>query len=637
MNTLNQYFEHQAALRPDATALVIKDSSLTYAKLNLRANRLAAILREEGIGPQHMVAVLMDRSVEMIVATLGIIKAGGAYVPLDPSYPQERLAVMLGETQADVLITQSHLAACAPPHRAFVMEIDSEWGSDIGDEYPDLVNLNTSESLAYVMYTSGSTGRPKGVMVPHRAVTRLVLGANYVKLDSDSVVLQLAPVSFDASTFEIWGPLLNGGKCVLFPKNGPPDICELSAALKEKEVNTLWLTASLFNNIVTDSPKVLDGVSQLLTGGEALSARHVRMAGELFPDIRLINGYGPTETTTFAAAYSIPNPIPDTWNSIPIGYAITETDLYVLDDDMKQVPQGIQGELFVGGSGVALGYLNQPELTKQQFVSNPFSDDPDSRLYRTGDIVNADADGCMHFVGRKDDQVKLRGFRIEPGEIEHVLKGHPTVLDAKVIVLHDAADQKRLIAYLICAKDEVVTTSELRHFLEGYVPEYMIPACFVFLDSFPLSTNGKLDRAKLPAPGKERPRIDQHFVAPRNKLEKWLAEIWQDLLNLDSVGVRDRFFELGGDSLHAARFINQIQKELGVTVPLVSIYNAFSIERFAKLLEEEFGSFVAKRLNLSIKQRNISEAGSNRNVRIERRGNAAARRYARTARNIQET
>lgn len=634
MNTLNQYFEHQAALRPDATAVVNEDSSLTYAELNRRANRLAAILRAEGIRPQQMVAVLMDRSIEMIVATLGIIKAGGAYVPLDPSYPSERLALMLGETRAGVLITQSHLAPGAPPHRASVMEIDSDWGSDIGDEYPDLANLNTSESLAYVMYTSGSTGRPKGVMVPHRAVMRLVLNANYVKLDSDSVVLQLAPVSFDASTFEIWGPLLNGGRCVLFPKSGPPDLCELGAVLKEKEVNTLWLTASLFNTIVTDSPEVLDGVSQLLTGGEALSARHIRMAGELFPDTRLINGYGPTETTTFAAAYSIPNPIPDTWNSIPIGYPITETDLYVLDDDMKQVQPGIEGELFVGGSGVALGYLNQPELTLQQFVSNPFSDDPDSRLYRTGDIVNADADGCIHFVGRKDDQVKVRGFRIELGEIEHVLKGHVAVRDARVIVQQDAADQKRLIAYLICSKDEVVTHGELRHFLEGSVPEYMIPACFVFLDSFPLSANGKLDRAKLPAPGKERPRIDQHFVAPRNKLEKWLVEIWQDLLNLESVGVQDRFFELGGDSLQAARFINQIQRELGVSVPLVSIYNAFSIERFAKLLDEEFGTFVAKRLNLSVKQRSITEGGSNPNVRIERRGIAAARRHARTARNI---
>lgn len=634
MNTLNQYFEHRAALRPDTTAVVNKDSSLTYAELNRRANRLAAILRDKGIRPQQMVAVLMDRSIEMIVATLGIIKAGGAYVPLDPSYPSERLALMLSETRAGVLITQSHLAAGAPPHRASVMEIDSDWGSNIGDECPDPANLNTSESLAYVMYTSGSTGRPKGVMVPHRAVMRLVLGANYVKLDSDSVVLQLAPVSFDASTFEIWGPLLNGGKCVLFPKNGPPDICELSAVLKEKEVNTLWLTASLFNTIVTESPEVLEGVSQLLTGGEALSARHVRMAGELFPDMRLINGYGPTETTTFAAAYSIPNLIPDTWNSIPIGYPITETDLYVLDDDMKRVQPGIEGELFIGGSGVALGYLDQPELTNQQFVSNPFSDDPNSRLYRTGDIVNADADGCIHFVGRKDDQVKVRGFRIELGEIEHVLNGHVAVRDAKVIVQQDATDQKRLVAYLICAKDEVVTNTDLRHFLEGYVPEYMIPACFVFLNSFPLSANGKFDRARLPVPGKERPRIDQHFVAPRNKLEKWLVEIWQDLLNLECVGVQDRFFELGGDSLQAARFINQIQKELGVSIPLVSIYNAFSIERFAKLLDEEFGSFVAKRLNLSIKQRSITEGGSNPNVRIERRGIAAARRHARTARNI---
>ncbi len=632
MNTLNQYFEHQAALIPDAIALVIKDRSLTYAELNRRANRMAAILREKGVGPEHMVAILMDRSIEMIVATLGIIKAGGAYVPLDPSYPSERLALMIGETQAEVLITQSHLAACAPSHRASVMEIDFDWGSEIDDEYPDLVNLNTPECLAYVMYTSGSTGRPKGVMIPHRAVMRLVLGANYVTLDSNSVVLQLAPVSFDASTFEIWGPLLNGGRCVLFPKNGPPDPCELRSVVNEKAVNTLWLTASLFNSIVAESPETLTGVRQILTGGEALSAQHVRLAQKHLPETRLINGYGPTETTTFAAAFSIPCPIPDTWNSIPIGYQINETELHVLDEDMKPVPVGAEGELFVGGRGVALGYLHQPQLTAERFVVDPFSDDPEAKLYRTGDIVRSASDGCLDFLGRKDDQVKLRGFRIEPGEIEHFLRSHGAVVDARILVHVDEFGQKRLTAYLVTEEDRLVSTTELRHFLAERLPEYMIPSRFIVLEEFPLTANGKLDRERLPALSTERPEINEHYQAPRNRVERWLTGLWQDLLSLEKVGIRDPFFELGGDSLRAARFISKIRAELNISVPLVAIYDCYSIERFANLLETDFGAAVGEKLNLSAEAKSQSVAPTLRDGRVQRRGLASDRRRSRISR-----
>jgi amino acid adenylation domain-containing protein len=629
MNTLNQYFELQAALRPDATAVVYKDSSVTYAELNRRAKRLAALLREEGIGHKRLVAILMDRSIEMIVAMLGIIKAGGAYVPLDPCYPAERLGLMLGDTQADVLLTQSHLASRAKQHRASVIEVNFDWGSDIGDEFPDPPNFNTAECLAYVMYTSGSTGRPKGVMVPHRAIMRLVLDANYVKLDSDSVVLQLAPVSFDASTFEIWAPLLNGGRCVLFSKNGPPDTCELSAVLKEKAVNTMWLTASLFNSIVAESPETLKGVQQILTGGEALSAEHIRIAQENLPETRLINGYGPTETTTFAAAFSIPCPIPEKWTSIPIGYAINQTELRVLDEDLQPVPEGAEGELFIGGHGVALGYLHQPELTAEKFLVDPFSVDADAKLYRTGDIVRSAPDGCLDFIGRKDDQIKLRGFRIEPGEIEHILLKHDAVIDAKVLISVDTFDQKRLTAYLVAKDDKPLDTSELRQFLTERLPEYMIPSRFGVLKEFPLTANGKLDRERLPSLSTERPQIKEPYQAPRNKVERWLSGIWQDLLNLDKVGIKDPFFELGGDSLRAARFISKVRTELNISVPLVAIYDCYSIERFAQLLANDFGSAVWEKLNLSADAKSQSVTPSLRDARVLRRGLAADRRRAR--------
>ncbi len=630
---VHQRFETIVESNPDGIALVFKDQQLTYRELNGRSNTLAHQLREQGIGPDSFVAILMDRSIEMLVATLGVLKAGGAYVPLDPAYPEDRLSFMLADTQAAVLITQSHLTNNIPPHQASVITMDADWGAATTGQRENPQNHSNGEHLAYVMYTSGSTGRPKGVMIPHRAIMRLVLGANYAKLDAETVALQLAPVSFDASTLEIWGPLLNGGRCVLYPKNGAPDPRELQRVIKQNGVNVLWLTASLFNNIIAESPETLTGVKQILTGGESLSVHHMRLAYEKLPGTEFINGYGPTECTTFATTYSIPNPLPEDWTSIPIGRPIVNTQVYVLDDARQPVAIGDQGELFIGGLGVARGYLNMPELTSERFVPDSFSDDLHARLYKTGDVVRYLEDGRIDFIGRKDDQVKLRGFRIELGEIEFQLNKHTSLQDAKVIVHQDASGNKQLAAYLIHKEDHITTVSELRRFLETNLPTYMIPSLFVFVESFPLTANGKLDREKLPQPGRKRPQIDQPYVAPRDKIEKWLVTLWQELLNLDKVGVQDRFFELGGDSLRAAQFINQIQKELGVSVSIVAIYQAYSIEKFAKLLQEEHGEAVAVKLNLRNGVSGRENGRSTRQSRLERRKQSVNPRRERLARN----
>jgi amino acid adenylation domain-containing protein len=630
-------FEQIAERFPQAVVLTHQNQSITYEELNGRSNILAHQLRSKGIGPDTFVAILMDRSIEMLVAILGILKAGGAYVPLDSAYPQERLAFMLADTQAAVLITQTHLKDRLAHYQNALVIMDANWGAEETSNRGNLQLINDGEHVAYVMYTSGSTGRPKGVMIPHRAILRLVLGANYAKLDTNTVSLQLAPVSFDASTLEIWGPLLNGGRCVLYPKSGTPDMRDLKKVISKNGVNVLWLTASLFNNIIAESLETITGVDQILTGGEALSVHHMRLANEKLPDSEFINGYGPTECTTFATTFSIPKSIPNDWKSIPIGRPIVNTQVYVLDEQRQPVPIGEQGELYIGGLGVARGYLNLPELTQERFVPNPFAEDSSAKLYKTGDEVRFLEDGRIDFIGRKDDQIKLRGYRIELGEIEFQLNKHDCLIDAKVVMHQDDVGNKQLAAYVIHKEDEITTVSELRRFLGENLPDYMIPSLFVFVESFPLTVNGKLDHAQLPAPGGKRPQIDQPYVAPRNRVEKWLAKLWQELLNLDKVGVQDRFFELGGDSLRAGQFVNQIQKELGITIPIVAIYQAYSIEKFAEMLQNDFGDALTEKLNLRGGRRERKNGRAARQARLERRkqstnraGNRRRERLART-------
>ncbi|MDP2652369.1 MAG: amino acid adenylation domain-containing protein, partial [bacterium] len=494
---IHELFEAQVERTPDAVAVVFEDRQLTYRELNARANQWAHYLKKRGVGPEVLVGVCAERSVEMVVALLAIVKGGGAYVPLDPQYPKERLKFMLEDTRASIIVTQRRLRDRLPSHEATVVYLDDEaaWATE-PDENP--VAAIRPENLLYVMYTSGSTGIPKGVSVVHRGVVRLVKNTDYAELTSDEVFLQFAPISFDASTFEIWGALLNGAKLIVFPPH-TPSLEELGRFIESYRVTTLWLTAALFHQMVEGHLSRFKGVRQLLAGGDVLSVRHVEKCLHELRNCRLINGYGPTENTTFTCCYPMTDP-KQLGHSVSIGRPIANTQVYVLDVRGNPAPVGVPGELYIGGDGLARGYLNQPELTREKFVPNPFSDEPGARLYRTGDLVRYRSDGTIEFLGRLDHQVKIRGFRVELGEIEAVLAQHPTVRETVVIIREDVMGEKRLVAYVVPSQEPAPSTSELRGFLQQKLPDYMMPSRFVFLECLPLTANGKVDRRALPVP-----------------------------------------------------------------------------------------------------------------------------------------
>jgi thioesterase domain-containing protein len=447
------------------------------------------------------------------------------------------------------------------------------------------------------MYTSGSTGLPKGVEVHHGNIVRLVCGASYVRLDASRTFLLLAPIAFDASTFELWGALLHGARCVIYPARLPTPL-SLGETLQRHRVDTLWLTASLFNLVVDEKPEILRGVSQLLTGGEALSPPHVQRALALLPNTQLINGYGPTESTTFACCYPIPHDLTEECGSVPIGRPISNTLCHVLDAHGNLTPIGVPGELYIGGAGLARGYLNRPELTAERFVPSPFR--PGERLYRTGDQVRWREDGVLEFLGRIDHQIKLRGYRIEPGEIEAVLQQDEAIQQSLVLPREDRPGDMRLVAYLVGQGIEVDT---VRARLKAHLPDYMIPAAFVVLDHLPLTPNGKVDRQALPPPDDSRPQLESGYVAPRSHIEATLAEIWANTLNLPRVGIFDNYFALGGHSLLAVRLMERIQQSIGRTLHLNTLwYQAGNIAQQAHLLTDQSESSASSKSVLLLRQ-----------------------------------
>ena len=593
--TVPQLFDRQAARTPEAIAVKFEDRRLTYRELDARAGRLANYLRGLGVGPDVLVAVCLERSLEMIVALLGILKAGGAYVSLDPDYPHERLAFMLEDTRAPVLLTQEKLRAAldqsvgslspgAIRRLPFVVCLDTRWETLARLDTIGSSQGATADNLAYVSYTSGSTGRPKGVCVTHRGVVRLVKETHFARFDHSRIFLQLAPVAFDASTLEIWGPLLNGAQLVLLPP-GTPSLARLGEAIEKNGVTTLWLTAGFFHQMVEEQPASLKNVRQLLAGGDVLSPTHVARALEKLDGTQLINGYGPTENTTFTCCHHITRSLPAN-RSVPIGRPVANTQVYLLDAQGQPVPIGVPGELYAGGAGLARNYLNHPALTAEKFVPHPFSDTPGARLYRTGDRARWLADGSIEFLGRLDRQVKIRGFRVELEEIETALSQHPAVKEAVVIAREDRPADKRLVAYLVAGPSPAPSPVELRHYLEGTLPDYMVPSAFVFLRAFSLNANGKVDRQALPAPDSARAPGETGFVAPRDAVEIHLAAIWEKVLDVRPVGVHDNFFELGGHSLLGARLFAQIEKHFGKELPLASLFQAPTVEQLACLLRE---------------------------------------------------
>jgi amino acid adenylation domain-containing protein/non-ribosomal peptide synthase protein (TIGR01720 family) len=584
---VHELFAEQAARTPGAVAVVSGDERLTYAELDRRANDLARLLARRGVGPDVRVAICAERSPEMVVGLLATLKAGGAYVPLDPAYPPERLAYMLADAAARVLLVQPELLERLPEHAADVVLLDAAGdGGEPGDDAGPPAVAVTPEHLAYVIYTSGSTGTPKGTEVPHRAIPGFFRGVGYARFDADQVLLQHSSPSWDAMTLELWPALLTGGTCVLYPGR-TPDPAQLAEQVRAHGVTTLWLTATFFNLVVDTCPEVLAGVAQVMVGGEAVSVPHVRRALRSHPGLRLVNGYGPSETTVFAACH----PVPADFDApaVPIGRPVGDRRVYLLDGDFAPVPVGVGGELCIGGPAVARGYRGRPGLTAERFVPDPFSATPGARMYRSGDRARWRADGVLDFVGRMDGQVKLRGFRIEPGEVEAALRAHPGVRDAAVALREDRPGQGGLVGYHVPAAGEPAAgTAELRAFLRSRLPEHLVPGAFVALDRLPLTPGGKLDRRALPAPGAGPDGAER--TPPRTPLEAGLARVFAEVLELETVGVEESFFELGGHSLLATRVISGVRDRLGAELPLRALFEAPTVAGLAGHVEAALGT-----------------------------------------------
>jgi amino acid adenylation domain-containing protein len=580
---IHQLFEQQVERTPDAIALVFNGEQLTYHELNIRSNQLAAYLQTRGVGADVLVGICMERSLAMVVSLLGILKAGGAYVPLDPAYPRSRLAFMLSDTQIELLLTQTELVAKLPTHTAAVICVDADWNKINQQPSTNQINLTKPDNLAYVMYTSGSTGQPKGVSIVHQGVVRLVKETNYVNLTESDVFLQLSPISFDAATFELWGCLLNGGKLVIFPPH-TPSLDELAQIIQQYQVTILWLTAGLFHLIVDEKIDALKPLHQLLAGGDVLSVPHVQRFLDTVKNCQLINGYGPTENTTFTCCYPITAPLKP-GESIPIGKSISNTQTYILDPHLQPVPIGIPGELYIGGDGLARGYFNRPELTKDRFIPHPFSLNSQARLYKSGDLARYLPSGEIEYLGRMDDQVKVSGFRIELGEIDTALLAYPEIAEAVTIVREDPPGKKVLVSYFTSTTDRVVSKiiTDLRQCLKQRLPDFMVPTSFMALATMPLTPTGKIDRQALPQPNFAADR--ELYVAPRTPIEQQISEIWAQLLKLDQVGIHDNFFELGGYSLVGIQMIARLRQVLQVEILMSNLFEFPTVLELAEQIE----------------------------------------------------
>jgi amino acid adenylation domain-containing protein len=590
-------FEQQAARRGDEIAVDFPDQQLSYSQLDQRASQLAHYLSAQGIKRGDRVAICLGRSIDMVIGILAILKLNAAYVPLDPHYPEDRLAFMLEDTQAALIISVSanlqrlqDLPIEKLPEVLLLDKQEAELALQPDNWQTDKDNAQ-GEQLAYIMYTSGSTGRPKGVMIPQRAIIRLVKNTNFVDLGPNDATGHISNVCFDAATLEFWGALLNGGRIIGISKEILLDRAAFEARLREKRVTTMFITVTLFNLYVSEAPGMFSSVKNLLVGGEALDPNKIRQVLADKPPARLMNGYGPTENTTFTTWYEISS-LGKEVRSVPLGYPLANTTTYILDKNRQPVPVGVPGELCTGGDGVGLGYLNREDLNAEKFVPDPFSDKPGALMYRTGDVCRWLADGRIEMLGRVDDQVKIRGFRIEPGEIDNVLGQIAGVKECAVIVRNDHGD-KYLAAYVVASSaqgpdqpfasiDELV--NHIRSNLQEQLPAYMQPTAIVVLDELPLTSNGKLDHRALPQPTIEQ-MSSAEYIAPRNALEQELAQIWCEILGIEKVGIKDNFFELGGHSLMATRITAHIKEKLQCELPLQILFEGPTIETLAKHIE----------------------------------------------------
>ncbi|QHF94982.1 non-ribosomal peptide synthetase [Streptomyces sp. NHF165] len=588
---LHEAFQRQAARTPDAVALAFEERRTGYRELDEAANRLAHHLIARGAGRGRVVAVCLERGPELITALLAVLKSGAAYALLDPAFPDERLAHILRRTAAPVLVTDSAQAgrfAGEPGVRVLALDEERAVVAACSPHAP--AAGADPRDAACVMFTSGSTGRPKGVLSPHGAAVRVVLGQQFADFGPGHVWLQSAPVSWDAFSLELWGALLHGGTCVLHP--GPvPDPEVIARLVPAHGVTTLWLSAGLFNVLVDEKPDVFGSLRQVLTGGEAASPAHVARIRQAFPGLTLVNGYGPVESMVFATARTIG--ADDTRRpSVPIGEPLARTRVHLLDDRLRAVPPGLPGEVWIGGDGLALGYLGQPAATAERFVASPFH--PGERIYRTGDLARRLNDGALEFLGRADDQVKIRGFRVEPGEVRAALLGHPALADAAVVAVRPAEGPKRLAAYVVHAPGaEEPAPAALRDFLAATLPSHMVPAAFTAVDRLPLTPAGKLDRAALPAP--DFTAAAGAFVAPRAGTEQALAAIWAEVLGVPRVGARDNFFDLGGDSILSMQVVSRA-RAAGIPLRSQDIFRGQTVAALAAMDREADGKPAGERI-----------------------------------------
>ena len=576
---IDELFASQVERTPEHTAAVFEDQRLSYAELNRRADRLADRLRALGVGPDVLVALFLERSLEMVVGVLGVLKAGGAYVPLDPTHPRNRLAYMLADAQPSVLLTHKRLRSKLPPHRSHVVAIDGDAPTAVQLEHPPAANRTRNPcDLAYVIYTSGSTGEPKGVEIEHRSVVNLLASMlRQPALGAEDTMLAITTLAFDIAALEIFLPLTRGACVVIAARETIDDGAALAGLIVRCDATVMQATPATLRMLLDagwgGSPRL-----KILCGGEAWTAE---LANHLLPRCAsLWNMYGPTETTVWSAVAKV-----EAGRPIVIGPPIANTRFYVLDGALQPVPVGVPGELHIGGDGLARGYLHRPELTRERFVADPFAAKIGARMYRTGDLVRRLPDGTLEFLGRLDHQVKIRGHRVEPGEIEAALERHPGVKHCVVIASDDVRGERRLIAYVIPSAGSVVPAGDLRRLLYETVPAYMIPAAFVSVSSFPLTPSGKVNRKALPPPDGTAHEADVASLAPRNPTEEIMARLWCDVLNLKKVGVRDNFFELGGNSLLAVRVIFGINEALRTKLGVSAMFLMPTIEALAASIE----------------------------------------------------
>ena len=575
---IHELFAQQAEKTPQAVALVCGDEQLTYHELNEEADKLAQLLLASGVGPDVLVGLCLERGVKMVVGLLGILKAGGAYVPLDPAYPQDRLSLMLQDAEIKLLLTESHLLSRLPSdHGARVFCLDTDLTAEIEPDQPREVPLESSRRLAYVIYTSGSTGKPKGVMVEHQSLVNFISSMQQLtRIDADDTLLAVTTLGFDIAGLEMFLPLTVGARLVVASREAVLDGRVLIDLLERHSVTIMQATPVTWRMLIDAG---WNGSSRLRTlcGGEPLSReladQLLERCGELW------NMYGPTETTIWSTARRVePGDGP-----ILIGGPIANTQIYILDAQTQPVPVGVPGEIYIGGDGVARGYLHRAELTTERFLPDPFSTDAGARMYRTGDSARYRPNGDIEFFGRLDQQVKVRGHRIEPGEIEAALKECAGVNEA-VVVVKDDGHEKRLVAYLIAG--DSVTSDELRPQLQNKLPDYMVPSLFVKLEQLPLTPNGKIDRQALPSPSLDRPQLKATYVPPRSELEQNIASIWQQALRLEKVGRDDTFFDLGGHSLLMAQVRNSLSQELSLDVSIVDLFKYPTVGSLAEFLAQ---------------------------------------------------